>query len=461
MKKSFLLLLISIAVLTACSSNAPAPVESVDGTLTPGIMQPVDPANEGAWEPQIQQQNTMPIGMGQPTYQPTSPVSQPITTSSHFDIPRDPVTNQPDYSKIVRGSYKGDTYTVGKGDSMYLISYISGLSVKEIAALNNMSEPYTLSTGQVLKVSNSNNTYQSSSVAPAVEGAAPPSVKPMSHDFKIPRNPNDNRPDYSKIDKGFYKGETYTVHKGDTMYLIAYISGLDVKELAALNNMSEPYKLSVGQMLRVSNGKTVMPQPVTQPVVPPVTQSKTVEVTYTPGPHGTQYGSDGTIVGPIKSGIGTGTTTPPQPKPVTQPVIDSPVSVPVPTGTKQVVSNVAWQWPTKGNIVQGFSTADGGNKGIDIAGSRGQAVNAAAVGRVVYAGNALRGYGNLIIIKHNDDYLSAYAHNESILVKDQQEVRAGQQIAKMGSSGTNSVKLHFEIRYKGKSVDPTRYLPKR
>ncbi|SUB37168.1 outer membrane antigenic lipoprotein B [Pasteurella multocida] len=88
-------------------------------------------------------------------------------------------------------------------------------------------------------------------------------------------------------------------------------------------------------------------------------------------------------------------------------------------------------------------------------------MNAAAAGRVVYAGNALRGYGNLIIIKHNDDYLSAYAHNESILVKDQQEVRAGQQIAKMGSSGTNSVKLHFEIRYKGKSVDPTRYLPKR
>lgn len=98
---------------------------------------------------------------------------------------------------------------------------------------------------------------------------------------------------------------------------------------------------------------------------------------------------------------------------------------------------------------------------MDISGSRGQAVNAAAAGRVVYAGNALRGYGNLIIIKHNDDFLSAYAHNENLLVKDQQEVSAGQQIAKMGSSGTNAVKLHFEIRYKGKSVDPTRYLPSR
>ena len=126
-----------------------------------------------------------------------------------------------------------------------------------------------------------------------------------------------------------------------------------------------------------------------------------------------------------------------------------------------ISSNVSWRWPASGRIIQGFSSTDGGNKGIDIGGSRGQAVNAAAAGTVVYAGNALRGYGNLIIIKHNDDYLSAYAHNESILVKEQQQVKSGQQIAKMGSSGTNGVKLHFEIRYKGKSVDPIRYLPKR
>ncbi|MGY4676650.1 murein hydrolase activator NlpD [Pasteurella sp. P03HT] len=464
MKKSFLLLPISIAVLTACNSTGPAPVESADGNLTPGIMQPVEAGGSGSWEPQIQQHDTMPSGMGQPTYQPTTPITPSTSTSSsHFDIPRHPVTHQPDYSKIVRGSYKGETYTVRKGDSMYLISYISGLSVKEIATLNHLSEPYQLSTGQVLKVANGNNAYATTS--PAIVGTTTTTTttttQSVSQDFNIPRDPTNNRPDYSKIDKGFYKGETYTVRKGDTMYLIAYISGLDVKELAALNNMSEPYRLSVGQTLRVSNGRAVVtPQPVTQPVVPAVDQPKTKEITYTPGPNGTQYGSDGTIIGPIKSGVSASTSSAPAPQPVVQPVVDSPVSVPVPT-TKAMVSNVAWQWPTKGSVVQGFSTADGGNKGIDIAGSRGQAVNAAAAGRVVYAGNALRGYGNLIIIKHNDDYLSAYAHNESILVKDQEEVRAGQQIAKMGSSGTNSVKLHFEIRYKGKSVDPTRYLPKR
>ena len=286
----------------------------------------------------------------------------------------------------------------------------------------------------------------------------------VPQDFTIPRNPTTNAPDYSQINKGFYKGETYTVRKGDTMFLIAYITGLDTKELAALNNMKEPYSLSVGQTLKVSNGRSAAPQAVakTTSVAQPMqatTQPGATEptITYTPGANGTQYGSDGTITGPIKASVG---GTPPSNAPLTTQV-QQPTSQAMTTETAPAVSNVAWRWPTSGNVIQGFSNSDGGNKGIDISGSRGQAVNAAAGGRVVYSGNALRGYGNLIIIKHNDDFLSAYAHNDSILVKDQQEVKAGQQIAKMGSTGTNGVKLHFEIRYKGKSVDPTRYLPRR
>lgn len=371
MKKSFLLLPISIAILSACSSNTPAPVENADGTLSPGTMQPVDMNSGNTWEPQIQQQS-MPATMTGPTIQPT------------YQPPR-------------------------------------------------MQAPVT-------------PTIQSQNTVPKVVNQS----KQVSQNFEIPRNPETNAPDYSKIDKGFYKGSTYTVKKGDTMFLIAYISGMDVKELATLNNMSEPYTLSVGQTLKVSNEATQTPISTNTPATQPVQQPT---VTYTPGPNGTQFGSDGSIIGPIKSSAGSPTpvaTTPVNTTPVTQQTQSTPV-----------VSDVAWRWPTSGNIVQGFSNADGGNKGIDISGSRGQAVNAAAAGRVVYAGNALRGYGNLIIIKHNDDYLSAYAHNESILVKDQQEVKAGQQIAKMGSSGTNTVKLHFEIRYKGKSVDPVRYLPKR
>ncbi|WP_109128937.1 murein hydrolase activator NlpD [Aggregatibacter segnis] len=394
MKKSFLLLPITLAVLAACSSNSPAPVESADGTLSPGMMQPVDSPSMGGnatWEPQIQQSS--------------------VPNSMNAPMPQAPAQSAP--------------------------------------------QPNFQPTYQPQPV-------QKPQPTPAVQN------KPQqtSQDFTIPRNPTTNAPDYSQINKGFYKGNTYTVRKGDTMFLIAYISGLDVKELAALNNMKEPYNLSVGQTLKVSNGRSqsvaqpaVAPQPQT-PVQQPVSSEPTV--TYTPGANGTQYGSDGTITGPVKATAGG--LPPVNTAPVNQPVQiqNQPVvSQPIPQDNAPVASTIAWRWPTSGNVVQGFSSSDGGNKGIDIGGSRGQAVNAAADGRVVYAGNALRGYGNLIIIKHNDDFLSAYAHNDSILVKDQQEVKAGQQIAKMGNTGTNDVKLHFEIRYKGKSVDPTRYLPRR
>ncbi|STO92526.1 outer membrane lipoprotein [Haemophilus pittmaniae] len=406
MKKRFLLLPVSIAILTACSSSTPAPIQSADGNLSPGIMQPVDGGTAGSWQPEIQQ-NSMPNSMGssvpsgtqnpQPNFQPTY---QPVQNNQA-------AATQPTYQPV-------------------------------------QSEPAAQKTKTVTK------TVSDCSGSKSVD---------------IPRNPNTNAPDYSQIQKGSYKGNTYKVNKGDTMFLIAYLSGMDVKELAALNNMSEPYSLSVGQTLKISNctTKTITTTvPVKENVNTAATPTEPA-VTYTPGANGTQIGSDGSIIGPIKSGAGVPSATPSVP--VATQTTSQPANVNTTADNANVVapiaSNVAWQWPTSGNVIQGFSNSDGGNKGIDISGSRGQAVKAAASGRVVYAGNALRGYGNLIIIKHNDDFLSAYAHNDKILVSDQQEVKAGQEIAKMGSSGTNNVKLHFEIRYKGKSVDPTRYLPRR
>ena len=410
MKKSFLLLPVSIAILTACSSNSPAPIENVDGTLSPGVMQPVDNNSSGTWQPEIQQ-NTMPNTMGnsvptgtqtpQPSFQPTyQPVQQPAAAQPKPTPAPAPVQPQ--------------TKTVTK------------------------------------------------TVSDCTSSGA----------INVPRNPNTNAPDYSQIQKGSYKGNTYKVNKGDTMFLIAYLTGMDVKDLASMNNMKEPYSLSVGQTLKISNCSTktvttTVPVKTTAPAAPAAPAEP--EVTYTPGANGTQIGSDGTVIGPIKSGVATGgastpaftNNTPSTPVTMTTQVEttnNTPVNANV---VAPVASNVAWQWPTQGNVIQGFSNTDGGNKGIDISGSRGQAVKAAASGRVVYAGNALRGYGNLIIIKHNDDFLSAYAHNDKILVSDQQEVKAGQEIAKMGSTGTNAVKLHFEIRYKGKSVDPVRYLPRK
>lgn len=412
MKKSFFLLPLAAVILTACSSNQPAPVISAtDSTeLTPGVMQPVAgtaPTTYG-WQSDIQ-----------PASMPTTMGSTPIATST---IPQ-PVMNNP-------------------------------------VITEQPAQPQTAT-----KIVKKTKTVE----------------KKVNQNFEIPRDAN-NAPVYSQIQKGFYDGSTYTVRKGDTMFLIAYIIGKDVKEIASLNNMSEPYQLTVGQKLKTGKSATetvTVEEKVTVPVEP--------QVTYQQGANGTTYASDGNITGPVKAGagsasvpvanngvrasVGTATTAASGGVVATAATAATAPAVRATTATSPnysstnnvsaPASNFKWQWPTAGRVVSGFSAAEGGNKGIDIAGNKGQDVKAAAAGKVVYAGNALEGYGNLIIIKHNDDFLSAYAHNDSIKVDEQDTVSAGDTIARMGSTGTNGNKLHFEIRYKGKSVDPTRYLPRK
>ncbi len=267
---------------------------------------------------------------------------------------------------------------------------------------------------------------------------------------------------YGNIPKGSYSGETYTVKRGDTLFYIAWITGNDFRDLAQRNNVAAPYALNVGQQLQVSNGSggtltggnaitaadAKAGGVAVQPSAPQIKGGAVAQqpvITYS---EDSGKPSEGKML-PSSGTNSVATTTPP----VTAPTVSSTTNSTTPVGN--------WRWPTDGKIIDNFSASEGGNKGIDIAGSRGQPVISTASGRVVYAGNALRGYGNLIIIKHNDDYLSAYAHNDTMLVREQQEVKAGQKIATMGSTGTSSVRLHFEIRYKGKSVNPLRYLPQR
>lgn len=210
--------------------------------------------------------------------------------------------------------------------------------------------------------------------------------------------------DYDKLPKGSYNGKTYTVKGGDTLYYIAWITDNEVSELARMNKIRPPYRLAVGQKLKVASSA-------------PSKQ--------TTGNRKSSGGTTGSVLA------------------------KSP-----PPGTSR-----CWRWPTSGKLIVKFSTADGGNKGIDLAGNRGQPVYASAKGKVVYVGNQLRGYGNLIMIKHGQDFITAYAHNDSTLVRNGQTVKAGQKIATMGSSGTNSVRLHFQIRYRATALDPLRYLP--
>lgn len=208
----------------------------------------------------------------------------------------------------------------------------------------------------------------------------------------------------------------YRVRKGDTLYSISWRYGMDYKALAKINSIRSPYVLSIGQKLRFKSIKPI--RTASKPAVKPSSKPS---------------------VKPSAS------------KPTTKPKPIKPVKP----------AKLTWQWPTKGKVISTYSKSANSRKGINIAGRAGQIIVAAAAGKVVYGGSGLSRYGNLLIIKHNDIYLSAYAHNTNLLVKEGDYVRAGQKIATLGNTGTQRNQLHFEVRKSGKPVDPMRFLPKR
>ncbi len=232
----------------------------------------------------------------------------------------------------------------------------------------------------------------------------------------------------------------YAVRRGDTLFSIAFRYGWDYKALAARNNISEPYTIHPGQTIRFDGRTGTAPATV-------VTRTQS---------SGASSSSKTTVIRrPVTTTTSpaTGAATSPanKPSPAPAPVPATPAG-PAPTG---------WGWPSNGVLIGKFSSNGSLNKGIDIAGDLGQPVLAASDGTVVYAGSGLRGYGELVIIKHSETYVSAYGHNRKLLVREGQQVKVGQTIAEMGSTGTDRVKLHFEIRRQGKPVDPLQFLPRR
>ena len=215
----------------------------------------------------------------------------------------------------------------------------------------------------------------------------------------------------------------YTVRPGDTMIRIGLETGQNWRDVARWNSLENPNVIEVGQVLRV---------------VPPTSESLAA------------------MTRPVAPGAGAAMPKPSATSPVPSAASTAPVPLPAASGSDE---DVGWIWPAQGPLVAGFDEAK--NKGLDIAGKAGDAVVASADGRVVYSGAGLRGYGNLIILKHNNTFLTAYAHNKTLLVKEDQTVKKGQKIAEMGNSDAEKVKLHFEIRRQGRPVDPAKYLPVR
>ena len=204
----------------------------------------------------------------------------------------------------------------------------------------------------------------------------------------------------------------YTVKPGDTLIRIGMDNGQSGRDIARWNKLDNPNLIEAGQVLRV---------------VPPAAEA----------PMARQPAAVGTASAPM-------------------PVASAPAAPVAPAAPAAAEEAISFQWPARGNLISGFDESK--NKGLDIGGKAGDPVLAAADGRVVYAGAGLRGYGNLIILKHNNTYLTAYAHNQALLVKEDQVIKRGQKIAEMGNSDADQVKLHFEIRRQGKPVDPAKYL---
>ncbi len=268
--------------------------------------------------------------------------------------------------------------------------------------------------------------------------------------------------------------DLYIIQKGDTLYSIARSRGIDQKDLAAWNNIQDAGAIHIGQQLNLSS-PSQLTQPSLFPVPEPALPSTAIAAT---PPNTVPLPEEKQVVSTDKLKV--------EPKAFKLPyselavaqlkgLADAPPIVvakadpiaeknagtemnPVPPAAEAIHSDnrVEWIWPTKGKVLEGFTES---TKGIDIAGKQGQSVTASAAGKVVYSGAGLRGYGKLIIIKHNNTYLSAYAHNNKLLVKEGQTVAKGQQIAEMGNTDASLVKLHFEIRKNGKPVDPLKYLP--
>lgn len=254
--------------------------------------------------------------------------------------------------------------------------------------------------------------------ADGAAGTNAPTIKPL------PGAENAGKPGY------------YTVKPGDTLIRIGLDNGQNWRDIVRWNNLENPNVIEVGQVLRVQ------PPSATVAAIPP---------------------SDGVVTRPVATpsvvpnapGAASSTPRPAASAPVPAAPAAAAPAAPAAGGE----DDMAFIWPAGGALLSGFDEAK--NKGLDISGKAGEPVLAAADGRVVYSGAGLRGYGNLIILKHNNTYLTAYAHNQTLLVKEDQSVRKGQKIAEMGSSDTDRVKLHFEIRRQGKPVDPAKYLPAR
>ncbi len=254
-----------------------------------------------------------------------------------------------------------------------------------------------------------------------------------------------HRPEASSSGLSNVPSGSYRVHKGDTLYSIAFRNGLDFRDLARANGIASPYTIYVGQVIRLGGQSVARNEAPANAALPSRSSSQL------------------SSVAPPRNAARSPTAIAPPANPANPPIAPPNVTTAAQSSPTENAASpeFRWRWPSDGQLVATFVSGDQTRQGINIAGKSGDAVRATADGEVVYSGNGLIGYGELIIVKHSSTMLSAYGHNRRRLVQEGDRVKAGQQIAEMGSSSATRDMLHFEIRRNGKPIDPLGLLPKR
>ncbi|HEZ3245766.1 TPA: peptidoglycan DD-metalloendopeptidase family protein [Neisseria meningitidis] len=398
------------ALLGGCATQQPAPVIAGNSGMqdTPSSAVYNNPYGATPYSP---------APAGDAPYVP--PVqSAPVYTPPAYVPPSAPAvsgTYVPSYAPV---DINAATHTIVRGDTVYNISKRYHISQDDFRAWNGMTDN-TLSIGQIVKVKPAGYAAPKAAAVksrPAVPAAAQPLVQSAPVDINA---------------------ATHTIVRGDTVYNISKRYHISQDDFRAWNGMTDNM-LSIGQIVKVKPAGYAAPKTSaveSRPAVPAAVQT------------------------PVKPAAQPPVQSAPQPaapaaenKAVPAPAPQSPAASP--SGTRSV-GGIVWQRPTQGKVVADFG---GNNKGVDIAGNAGQPVLAAADGKVVYAGSGLRGYGNLVIIQHNSSFLTAYGHNQKLLVGEGQQVKRGQQVALMGNTDASRTQLHFEVRQNGKPVNPNSYI---
>jgi len=336
-----------------------------------------------------------------------------------------------DLSEARRAVADSPQYTVKAGDTLYGIAWQHNLDYRQLAQINNIDAPYQIYPGQTIAlregvVASTNQSAGSSAPERPASGAVATGLNPQATSVAS----NDQQLDWLLPDESaIERNQRLTAERAERAEQASVEAAQQVTDSASAASVDAP---------QVETPEVAQPEPTREPEPKPEPEPE-------PEP------------------------TPPAPEP--EPAVEAPpVESAQPSQTARVdrsartftpVDNVNWQWPTAGQVTGEFGQGGSITAGIDIAGQKGQPVKAAGPGIVVYAGSGVRGYGNLILLKHNDQYLSAYAHNDSLSVKENDVVEAGEVIASMGDSDADSVKLHFEVRRDGQPQNPLDYLPSR